>query len=383
MSDRVGIVGIFQTDYVRQSPVSRERITFELADGIYRSVGITKDEVDTFVFSSNDFMDGRTISECYLVQRVGAYIKDETKVEAESLNALCYATMRVLSGQYETALVLAVSMSGSEFRPLMVQNHALDPAYERPRGIVNYASAAALQADLYRARVPEFTDLRLARLAEKNYRNAVRNRRAVGWSMPPTADDVLASKPLYLPLREMHAGPYADGGCAVLIASEKRARQLTDRPIWIRGMGWSQDTYWLGERDLVGMPALRGAAAMAYKAAGVKNPSRDLSLAEIQTNFVSEEPVIAEALGLFPAGSAAKVVEEGLSTLEGKLPVNPSGGTLGGHPYNSAGLTRAVEAVRQLRGEAGPLQVQKARAAVVHSQDGVAAQHNAVVVLGN
>jgi len=382
MEKRVAIAGYKQTKLSKESPVSRERIYYNLAKSIYEELKITPDDIDTFVFSSNDFMDGRTISEVYLVQRVGAYMKDETKVEMEGLNAVSYATMRILSGQYKTALVLSVTMSGSEFKPLLVQNQTLDPVYERARGLINFISASALQAQAYLLK-NKMTERHLGMYALKNLKNANKNPNAIQQEKIPSIGEILASKPIYMPIREAYIPPFVDGGGAVLLASEDRARELTDKPVWIDGFGYCQDTYYLGERDLLKLPSLRYAAKSAYKLAGIKKPEKDISFAEILTNFVSEEAIIAEGLGLFPEGSGAKVIENGFSEKDGKLPVNPSGGTIGGNPMNSGGMLRLIEAVSQLRGEAGPLQVKNAKRAVVHSQDGICAQHNVVFVLSN
>ena len=116
--------------------------------------------------------------------------------------------------------------------------------------------------------------------------------------------------------------------------------------------------------------------------AKLNNPSKNISLAEIHTNFASEEPIFAEALGLFPEGSGPKIINNRTSSRDGRLPVNPSGGPLGAHPFNATGLVRLVEAASQLRGEAGLLQVKKARSALIHAQEGVCAQHNIVGILG-
>lgn len=380
MEKRVAVVGCVQTRHVKESPMARERIYYTLVTSLFNTLRISRDDIDTYVFSNNDFMDGRTISEVYLVPRAGAHMKDETKVEADGLNACMYAWMRILSGQYGTALVVSVSLSGSEFRPLLVQNHTLDPVYERPRRLINFISGAALQASAYMAKHKLTEDL-LAQYAVKSFENSSLNPYALKTNSIPSAKDVLSSQPLYEPLRELHAAPFVDGGCAVLLASEKRARALTEKPVWIEGFGHCMDSYYLGDRDLLKMRALRNAAKRAYTMAGIKNPSKEVSLAEIHTNFASEEPIFAEALGLFPEGSGSKVIKSGASRKDGRLPINPSGGPLGAHPFNVTGLVRLVEAVSQLQRDAGALQVKKARTALVHSQEGVCAQHNVVGIL--
>lgn len=378
--DKVAIVAYSQIPNTKESPEARERMYYNLATDIFTKARISHDDIGTYIFSSNDFMDGRTISECYLVQRIGAHMKDESKVEADGLYAVLYAWMRLLSGQYETALVLSVSLAGSQFRPHLVLNHVLDPVYERPRGLVNFISGAALQARAYMAK-NRLTEEHLAQYVVKNLENARANPNALKGNGVPTVKEILGSKPLYAPLRELHAAPFTDGGAAVLLATEDRAKELTDTPVWIEGFGHSSDTYYIGDRDIMKLTGLRDAAKRAYKMAGIKNPAKEVCLAEVLTHYASEEPIIAEALGLFSDGSGARVIASGQSKRGGKLPVNPSGGPLGAHPLNTTGLVRLVETVSQLRGEAGPLQVKEAETALVHAQEGVCAQHNVVGIL--
>lgn len=380
MKRRVAIVGYKLMKNTKSSEWTREKIYYELSKGLFEELDITRDKVDTFILASNDFSDGRTISEVYLIPKVGAYMKDESKVELEALNACLYAWLKIQSGEYDTAMVSMVSLPSSQFKPLLVQAHQLDPVYERPRGLINFYSVAALQARTYMERYKSFTESHIARYAEKGYRNALKNQYSLQL-IPPSLERIENSDPLYLPIRELHVAPYADGGGVVLLASEEKARKLTKKPVWIDGLASIQDTYYIGERDLVKMEGLSSAGKRAYKMAGIKNPQKEISFAEIQTFFASEEPIIAEGLGLFEEGSGAEVIEKGLSEIDGKLPVNPSGGSFGGNPMGGTSLRGLINAVKELRGEADDFQVKRRKKAIVHSQDGVCAQHNTVMIL--
>lgn len=381
MERKVAIVGTRQTPHTAESGVSRERMVFEMMKSFYRDMGITPDDVGTFVLCTNDFQDGRTISEVYMIPRLGAYMQDQTKVDSDGANAFLYALMRILSGNYDTALVVAYGMGGSEFPGQAVLHHTLDPIYERQRGLVNEFSAAALQARAYMDR-HGLTESQLARIAAKNLRNAARNPLALRRMAGATEADVLASRPLYSPIRELHAYPATDGACVVMLAAEEKARELTDRPVWVLGAANCQETYYLGDRDLAVSVSLRLAAEKAYAVAGIREPEREVSFAELHTNFASEEPIFAEALGLFPEGSGGRVIDAGESEIDGRIPLNPSGGPLGANPFTACGLVRIAEAAAQLRGEAGPHQVRDPRIGVAHGRVGFCAQLNAVFVLG-
>ncbi|MEW5947095.1 MAG: thiolase family protein [bacterium] len=381
MDKKVAIVGYKQTRHKSETELTRERMIYELVQSLFRDLGITRDDVDTFLMASNDFHDGRTISNVYTVPRVGAYMKDEGKVEMDGANACMYGAMRILSGLYDTALITGYSLGGSEFRTQLVMWYMLDPVYERQMGLMNELSAAALQARAYMLKYGA-TEEQLAKTAAKSLRNAAGNPNALRRMADASPADVTGSRPLYSPLHELHCYPDTDGACAVLLASEKRAKSLTDKPVWVLGMGQFQETYYLGERDLARSESLPLAAQRAYRMAGVTNPRREIGVAEVHANFAHQEWIIAEGLGLFDEGKAAQAIADGAADAGGAMPINPSGGALGAHPICATGLIRIAEAASQLRGDAGEMQVKSPKLAVAHGQDGVCAQANTVMVLG-
>ncbi len=380
MSRRVAVAGWKQTKHSADCGTSRERMVYELLKSLYAEIGITRDDVDTFVLCCNDFQDGRTISEVYPVSWIGAYMRDQTKVDADGSDGVLYALMRILSGNYDSALIVSWAMGGSEFRNQSIMNYTLDPIYERQLGLLNELSASALQARAYMLE-HGLSERQLAAYAAKNLRNAAKNPCALRQVPDQTAEAVLESRPLYSPLRELHGYPPTDGACALFLAAEEKAKSWTKSPVWIRGAATCQDTYYFGDRDFVKVPALRKASADAYEMAGVKEPSKEIDVAEIHSSFVSQEPVFAEALGLYPEGSGGRVIDEGLSEIGGQLCVNPSGGPQGANPYTATGLIRIAEACAQLAGKAGEHQHLDSRLAVAHGQTGICGQHNTVFVL--
>jgi acetyl-CoA C-acetyltransferase len=309
-------------------------------------------------------------------------MKDETKVDSDGINSIHYGLMRILSGNYDTALIVGYAMGGSEFPGHMIINHMLDPIYERQLGLINEISAAALQAKVYMKK-HRMTEEQLAKIAAKNLKNASRNPYALRKMAGVTSADVLSSRLLYSPLRELHTYPATDGACVLMLAAEEKAKELTDKPVWIRGVANCQETYYLGERDLTQSVSLKLAAAKAYKMAKIRKPASEVNLAELHTTFASQEPIFAEALGLYPKGSGGKVIDKGDSEITGRIPLNPSGGPLGANPFTVCGIIRVAEACAQLRGEAGENQVKDPKIAVAHGQVGICAQHNTVFVLGN
>ncbi len=380
MDNKIAIVGV-KMMAAPDLVTTRERLTFDMTKGIFNDLGIDHNAVDTTIFATNDFLDGRTISNVFLDSPSGVYMKDESKVEMDGLNALMYAAMRILTGPYQTAMLVSLGLCGYQVSPYLHIEYTLNPTYDRQVKLLNELAAAALQARSYLTKFGYSEDL-LDEIAAQGLANAALNphqsRRMDGVSK----EQVAKSSYLYEPLRELHCYPPSDGGCAVLLASEEKAAELTDKPVWIKGMGTSIDTYHIGERDLAVSNSAAQAAKRAYDMSGIKNPRKEVDFAEISALFAHQEPLLAEALGLFEQGKADKIYKKRDSAIEGKLPVNPSGGALGAHPISSTGLIRLAEVVRQLKGDAGDNQVKKAEVAVAHSQEGMCAQQNAVVVLG-
>ncbi|MDY6852793.1 MAG: thiolase family protein, partial [Thermodesulfobacteriota bacterium] len=162
----------------------------------------------------------------------------------------------------------------------------------------------------------------------------------------------------------------------------KKARELSDKPVWIKGMGWAAENYELGAREMTAMKSLREAAKKAYGLAGITKPLESLDVAEICDTFSYRELMSYEALGFCESGKSAALIEEGVTEMNGRLPVNPSGGALSGNPFKANGLVRLTEAALQVRGDAGDHQVDGARTALAHGSYGFSGQGNSVIIVG-
>jgi len=167
--------------------------------------------------------------------------------------------------------------------------------------------------------------------------------------------------------------PLADSVAAVLLAPEDKALSITDKPVWIKGVGWNQETYYIGERNLYESNSMEQAAKMAYDAAGITDPSKEIDVAEIHSDYAHQDLILSEALGLAEKGKG--------NSLTDKNRINPSGGAFGGNSPCATGLIRVIEATKQLRGEAGKYQVKGVKQAVATGQVGMCAQGNIAWVL--
>ena len=166
------------------------------------------------------------------------------------------------------------------------------------------------------------------------------------------------------PLRLFHVCPISDGAAALVLCNAEKAKQYTDTPILISGVGQATDTHIVFEReDLTTLKALKIASNMAYKMA--KKTPEDIDIAELHDAFEILEAVQSEDIGFFKKGEGAKAAHEGLTEIGGKIPINPSGGLKArGHPLGATGVAQVVELVWQLRSEAGKRQVEGAKTGI-------------------
>jgi len=379
MIRRVAIVGYAQSHHQHNMQKTREDMVFEVCKEALHHAGILRENLDTVITASTDFLDGRTISSVFLSMAVGAFLKDESKVEEDGTFALYYALMRILAGTHDVALVEAHTQ-GSTFNPHQVSFYTLDPLFDRQIGVLNDIAAAALQARMYMNRY-SVSEEHLAMAAVKNIANAAENPCAHRRMPDVSVEEVMSSKVFYDPIRELTMSPISDGACALILAAEERAKEITDKPVWIEGVGSCQDPY-LRDRNIQNLDSLQTAARTAYKMAGVKEPSSELDVAEVSEKFAHEELMIYEALGLCQEGQGKNLIERGTTRRDGEIPVNPSGGALGADPVCATGLIRVIEAAKQIRGEAGGYQVPDVRRALAHGQFGICAQKNTVFILG-
>jgi acetyl-CoA C-acetyltransferase len=215
------------------------------------------------------------------------------------------------------------------------------------------------------------TEEQLALVGVKNHNHAAKNPSA-HFTKGATVDQVLCSRMISTPLRLFMCSPITDGAAAVIVASEARARDLTDAPVWIRGTGQALDGFQLTslDEDYARWPALARAARSAYGMAGIT--ARDVDLAEVHDCFAIAELIAYEELGFCAKGEAGAFVAAGRSDYGGDVVVNPRGGLIGcGHPLGATGVAQAAEVFAQLRGEAGARQVPDAAIALTHNNSGM------------
>ncbi|MEM4721950.1 MAG: hypothetical protein QXT73_07835, partial [Candidatus Methanomethylicaceae archaeon] len=258
---------------------------------------------------------------------------------------------------------------------------AMDPIYNRPLKESPHAVAGLEMARfMYETGT---TREQIAKVVVKNRRNALTNPYA-GHGVLVDIDYVLNSEVVSYPLTQMDIAPHSDGAVVVVLAEEETAKALTDKPIWIRGIGWCSDTPGLETRNWGEAVYAQIAAEMAYKMAGIRYPRKEIDFAEVNDEFSYKELQHLEAMRIFRKGEAGPFTAMGGTEINGEFPVNPSGGCLGvGNLYELNGGLKVLEVVRQLRGEAGKNQVKNATTGLAQSWRGIPTTTGTVVILSN
>ena len=183
-----------------------------------------------------------------------------------------------------------------------------------------------------------------------------------------TIDDVQSSRMMADPLTKLHCCIRSDGGGAVVLTSEERAKDLAKAPVWVLGTGETTSHTTMSEwEDFTESPAVRS-GKLAFERAGL-TPA-DVDICQIYDAFTPMVLLSFEALGFCGKGEGGAFVEDGKLRVGGALPTNTDGGGLSACHPGMRGMFLMVEAVRQLRGEGGPRQVPDARIACVNGTGG-------------
>ena len=385
MFERVAIVGVGYTPFRSVSPeVSFRELIFEAAVKAYDDAGIEPDAVSTFVSVTEDYVEGTAIADEYVPDQLGAVLKPVQTVTSDGITGLASLALQLQTGQLDIGVIEGHSKASNIDFPSQIEAFALDPVFVRPLAF-NPRFIAGMEMRQFLAATGN-TEEQAAAVTVANRAAALVNPLAA-YPARLTLADIMRSAPEAEPLKRGDVAALSDGAVVLVVARESRLPQLQPRlkaaPVFLRGIGWSQDTPNLEERDFSRAAYAEQAAARAYRMAGISDPAAELDVAEIDDAFSYKQLQHLEALGLARRGEAGRLLEQGAFALSGALPVNPSGGSLGGGAaHDATGLRSVAEVCRQLRGQAGAHQVAGAAAGLAQSWRGLPTATGAVAVLG-
>ena len=383
MNERVAIVGVGWSGFRPSTPdQSYKELMYEAAVRAYADAGVDpRSDVDSFVTVAEDFHEGVSIFDEYVPDQLGAALKSVHTIPGDGLHGLATAYMMIRTGQFDVVAVEGHSKASNVLTLPEVTAYAQDPVLNRPLRLnTHFVAGMEMQRYLFETGT---THEECAAVVVKNRWNALRNSLA-SFGADLDLDDVLNGPPLSAPLGMREMAEHVDGAIVMVLASGEKADALSEKPIWIHGMGWCNGSASLESRDWSRASYLQKAAQMAYRQAGINNPLDVVDFAEVDDTYAFKELQALEELGLFGPGMAGEITARGGTSFDSDLPVNASGGSLGvGYMLDATGLMRTLEAVKQLRGEAGQHQLEDVEVGLVQSWRGVPTASGAVAVLGN
>lgn len=343
----IAIVGWGQTPSVRNSDLSEPQLCVDAIDAALAVAGVTRRDIGFTVSGSCDYLTGGPFAFVSNLDASGAWPPiAESHVEMDGAWAFYEAWVRLLEGDIDLALVYGSGKSSPSV-PAQLYPQQLDPYYLAPLGL-DPVSLAGLQARAL---------LDSGRATERHFAEVVARSRRAARDNPNAqvigdidVNDLLAADYVRDPLRRHDLCPISDGAAAVVLARAERARDLRDRPVWIRGIDDRLEPHQPGMRDLTVSPSTSRAAA------GAGLDDGPVEVAELSSIYSPQEIILCDALGL-----------------DDTVVVNPSGGPLAGNPVMATGLIRVIEAARHIAGGG--------RRALAHATNGQCLQHNLVCVL--
>jgi acetyl-CoA C-acetyltransferase len=220
------------------------------------------------------------------------------------------------------------------------------------------------------------TEEDLSRIVIKNYGNAIKNPLLQSTNVP-TREEILSSPHMLYPLRSWDMPREADGAVILIIASEEFIRANGLDAVWIRGMGLCSDHYYLGSRNLRRLESFTRAMNEACGQAGVK--PGEIEFLELSEAFSFYEPMIVESSEILNGSSIREWIEDGAGSLNSKVVVNPSGGSVAANPVPATGLLKVYECYRQLKGEGN---LKGKRLGLAHGSSGICHQINCIAIMG-
>ncbi|KJS14291.1 MAG: acetyl-CoA acetyltransferase [Peptococcaceae bacterium BRH_c8a] len=370
--DKVAVIGMGCTSFGEHWDKSANDMLIDAAYDALADAGLAPDDIQAYWLGTcASGWAGISLSEPLKIQ-----YKPVTRVEnfcatgTDAFRNACYA---VASGAYDIAMAIGVEkLKDSGYSGLVITPPPGDgtaPNYSAP-------AAFSLLAPAYFSKYgldPATGKKVLARIAYKNHKNGALNPKAQ-FRKEVSMEKILQSPIVAAPLGVMDCSGVADGSAAAIIVRAEDAGKYRPDPIYVKalsvvagpGHGAMHQDY-----DFTSIRETYHAGVDAYRQAGITDPRREISMAEVHDCFTPTELVIYEDLGFSARGRAWQDVLDGVFDLDGRLPVNPDGGLKSfGHPIGASGLRMLYEMYLQLRGQAGPRQIDNPKLGLTHNLGG-------------
>ncbi|MHA2308819.1 MAG: thiolase C-terminal domain-containing protein [Candidatus Heimdallarchaeaceae archaeon] len=362
MKHKVYITGFNSTKFGEHYSRSASSLATQALLGSIKNAEIKKESIQTAFFgslvsgsNSQTSIGSTCIRECGLDIPI-------TRIEAGNASgaaAFQQAYFGILSGQFDCVAVVGIEKLSDYVKGGTIEKilgATIDYHWEFEMG----ATLTSLYAILTKAHMKEYntTPEQLAAVPVKNHKNGVKNPLAQ-FRREISLDRFLKAKRIADPIGRFDPATYCDGASSIILSSSKFIAENPDitTKVPIVGLGHASDTISLHHRDtLTSFKATKRAADQAFKMANIN--SKDINVAEVHDSYPIGEILAIEDIGFFPKGEGGKATEEGLTSLDSEISINPSGGLKArGDPFGATGIAQIVEIVEQMKGEAGERQI--------------------------
>jgi len=388
----VAIVGAGMTRFAKYPDRGLKDLSREAVEAALESAGVDKKALEVAIVgnAAAGLVTGQECIRAQVVLReIGIDKIPMVNTEnacASSSTAMQLGWLYVASGMYDVALVLGVEKmytedkgrmmaafgAGTDVEQLRTIMEQIKPPSEQKAGVESGAGKTrSVFMDLYaagaRAHMARYgtTKEHFAQVAVKAHYNGSLNPHAQ-YQERYSLEEVLASPAVAEPLTRLMCAPIGDGAAAAILVSEEKARQYTTKPVWVRGTALVTGSDQPAKDGGTGTRAARQALEMAGMTID------DINVMEVHDASAPAELMLYEELGICAEGDGGRLVDEGVTEIGGRLPVNTSGGLITkGHPVGATGVSQIYEIWLQLRGEAKDRQVKEAKVGMTHNGGGM------------
>jgi len=372
IKDKAAVIGMGCTKFGERFDCNLEDLMVEAVNEALEDAGIEFNDIDAFWFGTfNSGMAGLAFS-----NRMKSQYKPVTRIEnmcctgLDSFRNACYA---VVSGAYDVVMAIgAEKLKDGGYSGLEVPAEDSDRTLPDLPAPARFAVIAPAYAHKYGLDMKQMKQV-MARIAWKNHKNGSLNPKAQYRAEVPM-ENILKSPMIASPLGVMDCSGVSDGAACAIITRSEDAKKYRKDPMYVKavqiaaGPGHSEKHQ---SYDFTTAWESYYAAQAAYREAGINNPRKQISLAEVHDCFTPTELIIYEDLQFSERGQGWKDTLDGFFDLDGGLPVNPDGGLKSfGHPVGASGLRMLYESWLQFHGKAGKRQLENPRLGLAHNLGG-------------
>ncbi|MEN8150705.1 MAG: thiolase domain-containing protein [Planctomycetota bacterium] len=370
---RVGVVGIGHTAFGPRSDATVQEIAFEAYRDALADAAIEPDALDASIIGS--------VPEYHKQRSLAGVIQEYLNLNpkptwltevacASGSAAMRTAWMAIKAGVHDCIAVIGCQKMTELTTPeiLALMGRVGEVQWESIFGTTfpgYYALFARRHMHVYGT-----TRDQLLAVAMKNHYYGARNPNAL-FRKEITMEKAKASDPVASPFQVYDCCANADGAAVLILASEEKAKAISDKPVWLDGVGCATSSMSVLRRpDLTGLPSAEEASKQAYEMAGVT--AKDVKVADVHDCFTIAEIMAYEDLGFCGKGEGGSFIADKQAYIGGSTPVNIDGGLKSkGHPIGATGCSMAYEIVKQLRGDCGERQVPDADVGLTHNVGGI------------